>query len=67
MRSSAARVACGVDRKLMLLSSAQGGVKRLAAGPGGDLLERETSARHQHAAHLAVKAIAIGDIHGRIL
>src|SRR5262245_44936969 len=42
-------------------------VIRLAAGAGGDLLERETPAGHQHAAHLAVEAIAIGDVHCRIL
>src|SRR5262245_36962040 len=42
-------------------------VIRLAAGAGGDLLERETPAGHQHAVHLAVEAIAIGDVHCRIL
>src|SRR5215471_20869095 len=40
---------------------------RLAARPGRDILEREPSVRRQHATHLAVEAITVGDIHGRIL
>src|SRR5262249_7760020 len=40
---------------------------RIAARPRRDVLEREPSGRDQHAMHLAVEPVAVGDIHGRIL
>src|SRR5262249_56341018 len=32
-----------------------------------NVLEREASARREHATHLAIEAVAVGNIHGRIL
>src|SRR5262245_23526687 len=40
---------------------------RVAARPRRDVLEREPSCRRQHATHLAVEAVAVANIHGRIL
>src|SRR5262245_17082314 len=40
---------------------------RVAARSRRDVLERESSCRRQHATHLAVEPVAVGDIHGRIL
>jgi len=40
---------------------------RLASGTGRDVLQRQASSRPEHTTHLAIEAIAVGDVHRRVL